>query len=79
MARVAQFLSRETGRFVLDKTGLGAATFELHWQAETAPPLPDSLPSLFTAIREQLGLKLEAQRAPVDSIVVTRAERPSPN
>jgi len=79
MGRFAQFLSRETGRMVLDKTGLDSATFELHWLPDTAQALPDSPPSLFTAIREQLGLKLEAQRAPVDSIVVDHAERPSPN
>ena len=34
---------------------------------------------LFTAIREQLGLRLESQRAPVDSVIVEHAERPSPN
>jgi uncharacterized protein (TIGR03435 family) len=79
LARFAQFLSRETGRTVLDKTGLAAMTFELRWLPDTAQPLPDSPPSLFTALREQLGLKLEAQRAPVDSIVVTRAERPTAN
>jgi len=54
-------------------------TFELHWQPDTAQPLPDSPPSLFTAIQEQLGLKLEAQRAPVESIVIIHAERPTPN
>ena len=79
MARVAQFLSRETGRQVIDNTGLGAATFELRWLPDTVQPSPDSPPSLFTAIREQLGLRLEPQRAPVDSIVVDHAERPSAN
>jgi uncharacterized protein (TIGR03435 family) len=64
---------------VLDKTGLEPFTFELRWQPDTAEPLTDSPPSLFTAIREQLGLRLEAQRAPVDSIIVTRVERPTPN
>jgi bla regulator protein BlaR1 len=79
MARFAQFLSRETGRMVLDKTGRETMTFELHWLPDTAPPQPDSPPSLFTAIREQLGLTLEAERAPVDAVVVAHAERPSPN
>jgi len=79
MARFAQFLSRETGRMVLDQTGREAMTFELHWLPDTAQPQPDSPPSLFTALREQLGLKLEAQRAPVDAIVVVHAERPSAN
>jgi uncharacterized protein (TIGR03435 family) len=79
IARFTQFLSSATGRMVLDKTGLEPFTFELRWQPDTAEPLTDSPPSLFTAIREQLGLRLEAQRAPVDSIIVTRVERPTPN
>jgi uncharacterized protein (TIGR03435 family) len=79
MARFAQFLSSATGRMVLDRTGLEPFTFELRWLPDTAEAQPDSPPTLFTAIREQLGLKLEAQRAPVDSIIVTRADRPSPN
>ncbi|HZI79719.1 MAG TPA: TIGR03435 family protein [Vicinamibacterales bacterium] len=79
MARSAQFLSSATGRMVLDKTGLEPFTFELRWQPDTAEPQPDSPPTLLTAIREQLGLRLQAERAPVDSVVVTRAERPSPN
>lgn len=79
LARFAQFLSSATGRMVLDKTGLEPFTFELRWQPDTAEPLPDSPPGLFTAIREQLGLRLEAQRAPVDSIIITHAERPSAN
>src|SRR6185436_20843830 len=47
MTRFAQFLSRETGRAVLDKTGLDAHTFELHWLPESAEAQPDSPPSLF--------------------------------
>jgi len=79
MPRFMQFLSNATGRMVLDKTGLEPFTFELRWLPDSAEPQPDSPPALFTAIREQLGLRLEAQRAPVDSIVVTRVERPTPN
>jgi uncharacterized protein (TIGR03435 family) len=79
MTRIAQFLSRETGRPVIDKTGLGPYAFELHWLPESMQPQPDSPPVLFTAIREQLGLTLEPQRAPVDSIVVDHVERPSAN
>ena len=79
MARFMQFLSSATGRMVLDKTGLEPFTFELHWLPDSAEPQPDSPPALFTAIREQLGLRLEAQRAPVDSVIVTRVERPTPN
>jgi uncharacterized protein (TIGR03435 family) len=79
MARVAQMLVREAGRPVLDKTGLAPAAFELHWLPEGAPAQPDSPPALFTAIQEQLGLRLEAQRSPVDSIIVDHVERPTSN
>ena len=79
MPRFMQFLSSATGRMVLDKTGLEPFTFELRWLPDSAEPQPDSPPSLYTAIREQLGLRLEAQRAPVDSVIVTRVERPTPN
>ena len=79
MARFAQFLSNAAGRMVLDKSGLEPFSFELRWQPDSAEPQPDSPPSLFTAIREQLGLRLDAIRAPVDSIIVMRVERPTPN
>ncbi len=64
------------GRQVLDKTGLtGTWDFNaLHWAAN---PLPDSdEPSLFTAIQEQLGLKLEPQKAPVEMLVIEHVEKP---
>jgi uncharacterized protein (TIGR03435 family) len=67
------------GRMVLDKTGLEPFTFELRWLPDSAEPQPDSPPALFTAIREQLGLRARSPRAPVDSIIVTRVERPTPN
>jgi uncharacterized protein (TIGR03435 family) len=80
MARVAQMLTREAGRPVIDKTGLDETySFELRWLPDNATILPDSPPSLFTAIQEQLALKLEPQRGSVDSVVIDYAEAPSPN
>jgi len=80
LTRVAQFLSRETDRPVFVGTGLmDAYSFELHWLPEGAETQPDSPPSLFTAIQEQLGLKLESRRGTVDTIVVDEAQAPSPN
>jgi uncharacterized protein (TIGR03435 family) len=66
------------GREVMDKTGLtGTWDCTLHWVAN---PLPDSdEPGLFTAVQEQLGLKLEPQRALVDMLIVDHAEKPSAN
>jgi bla regulator protein BlaR1 len=77
------------GRVVVDKTGLtGSYSWSLQWTPESAAPLgapgpnvaPDSSePTFFTAIQEQLGLKLESQRAPVDTIVIEHIELPSLN
>jgi bla regulator protein blaR1 len=79
MARLLQFFSSETGRPVFDKTGLEAPAFELRWLPTLAEPQPDSPPTFFTAIQEQLGLKLEPQRGPVDTMIVDSVEPPSPN
>jgi len=48
-------------------------------QGPVEPPSEANGPDLFTAIQEQLGLKLEAKRAPVDVLVIQRVEKPSAN
>ena len=73
-----------TGRFVIDKTGLtGPYDLDLQWTpdpsaAAGAPPqaVGDGV-SLFAAMQEQLGLKLEAKRAPVAVLIIDSAERPT--
>lgn len=68
-------------RPVVDKTGLvGAYDFHLKWTPDvTAASDRDTLPSIFTALQEQLGLKLQANKEPVRTLVVDRIERPSEN
>jgi uncharacterized protein (TIGR03435 family) len=82
LADFARNLAPMTGRFVVDRTGLtGPYDLDVKWTpdqvAANAPAgaLTDGT-SLFAAIQEQLGLKLEPQRAPVDVVVVESAERP---
>jgi uncharacterized protein (TIGR03435 family) len=72
------------GRLVVDETGLtGKYSFKLTWVPEDRHAAVDDPgaggPSLFTAIQEQLGLKLETQKAPVDCLVIDHIEQPSPN
>jgi len=79
-----QFLSNETGRTVVDKTGLtGKYNFTLSWRPAmekgAADDATDSTPDLFTAIQEQLGLKLEPTKGPVDVLVIDHMERPAEN
>jgi uncharacterized protein (TIGR03435 family) len=72
-------LSFTVGRMVVDKTGLaGGYDFTLEFAPEGADP-SDPRPSLFTALEEQLGLKLIPSKGPVDVIVVDRIERPTEN
>ena len=92
MGTLAWNLSQRLGRTVVDRTGIqGAFDFALEWvPGEGEPrkkvdgvevPLPadTSGPSIFSALQEQLGLKLESRKGPVEILVVDRAEKPSGN
>jgi uncharacterized protein (TIGR03435 family) len=68
-------------RVVIDKTGLtGDFDWTLEWSAE---PVPDNAaplgPSIFTAVQEQLGLKLEPARGPVEMLIIDSVARPTPD
>jgi uncharacterized protein (TIGR03435 family) len=83
LANFVRNLGAVTGRFVIDKTGLtGPFDLQLTWTPDQAigggGALTDGT-SLVTAIQEQLGLKLEAQRAAVEVLVIESAERPQEN
>jgi uncharacterized protein (TIGR03435 family) len=68
-------------RQIVDQTGLkGAYDFDLIWTPTEDPESSDATrPSLFTAVEEQLGLRLVATRAQVDALVIERIERPTAN
>jgi uncharacterized protein (TIGR03435 family) len=73
LAQFADLLSGQMGRPVFDLTGLrGDYSFVLYFAPENAD---SSEPFLFAALPEQLGLKLEARKGPVELLVVDRAER----
>jgi uncharacterized protein (TIGR03435 family) len=80
MPQLANQLSQFAGRAVVDKTGLdGGFDLEMAWtsDARRPPTAGDDGPSIFTALQEQLGLKLDAQRGPVEVLVIDRVEQPT--
>jgi uncharacterized protein (TIGR03435 family) len=93
LPQFATILSRTAlDRLAIDKTNLaGRFDIQLQWAFDTrespsdpggttpSPASPSDYPSIFTAIQEQLGLKLESSRGPVEVLVIDHAERPSQN
>ena len=87
MSRFANRLTEIVGRPVVDATGLtGEFDIDLDWapapgefggQGREIPN--DPRPSFFTALQEQLGLKLEPHKTLVDILMIDRAEKPSEN
>jgi uncharacterized protein (TIGR03435 family) len=73
-------LSGDAGRLVVNKTGLtGKYDFTLTWTPDEQQGTLDAGPTLFTALEEQLGLKLVPAKSPVDILVIDHVERPSEN
>lgn len=78
LKKLAELLSDATDRMVVDKTGLpGTYAFSLKWLPREDLELDP--PGLFTAIQEQLGLKLVSQRGAVPTVTVTHMEAADPN
>lgn len=80
LALITMLLSRLEHQIIVDQTGLtGEYRVQLHWAPGSggtdAAPADATAPSLFAAVQEQLGLKLESRNAPLDTIVVDRAEK----
>ena len=88
MSRLAEALTRALDRKVIDRTGRTERfNVSLQWtpdehqaiESSDAISLPPDTPDIFTALQEQLGLRLEPSRAPIDLLVIDQAERPSEN
>jgi uncharacterized protein (TIGR03435 family) len=93
LSLLAQHLSNTLGRTVLDQTGItGNFDFKLEYATETMGPpgakevqehkeasVESELPSVFTALQEQLGLRLEPKRAPVEIVVIDKVEKAAEN
>jgi uncharacterized protein (TIGR03435 family) len=88
MDQIVDSLSKNLGRRVVDRTGLtGRYDVRLEWTPDETqtwflpfapPPSSDgSGPSIYTALQEQLGLKLESQKGPVEAFVIDHVEKPS--
>jgi uncharacterized protein (TIGR03435 family) len=82
ISTLIRLLSNQTLQYpIYDETGLtGMYDFTLEWTPDNvSPPSDGPAVSLFTALQEQLGLKLEVKKKPVEMIVVDHIERPSEN
>jgi uncharacterized protein (TIGR03435 family) len=90
MGEFARELAPQVNRFVLDRTGItGFFDFDVQFTPEQiappppgVPPLPPvdpNGPSLFTALQEQLGIRLHATREPIDVLVIDTISRPTPD
>jgi bla regulator protein blaR1 len=89
--QVAQMLSGRVRRTVVNKTGLaGNYSFDIEFTPDQMPPpgavaplgaapIDPNGPSIFTALQEQLGLKLDSQRGPVEMLVIESVSRPTPD
>jgi uncharacterized protein (TIGR03435 family) len=72
-------LSSVLTRTVVDKTGLtGKFDYTVFYAPDGAPP-DDDRPSLYTALEQQLGLRLESAKGPVEFLVIDHAEKPDAN
>ena len=79
LPQFAELLSQVTGRLVVDATGLtGHFDFSARWTPDSAQGVGDA-PSLFTALQEQLGLRLESRRVRLPTLVIDSIQHPDPD
>jgi len=75
---LADAFGRVDGRVIVDKTGL-TGNYEMTLRYAQQPNAPNDAPSIFTALQEQLGLRLVTDRAAIPVLVVDHIERPTDN
>lgn len=78
---LADVITGDVGRLIVDKTGLAGKMFDfqLLWTPDDQQGSDDAGPSIFTAVKEQLGLKLVSSKGPVEVLVIDHMEKPSAN
>jgi len=80
MGELVAELTGATGRIVVDQTHLtGVYDFQLKWRPDDETDPANTSPSIYTAVKEQLGLTLVPSKGPVDTIVITHLEQPTAN
>ncbi len=87
MAKLAEALSRSLGTQVVDMTEIkGLFSFRVEWTPENPRPtsdgdLPEAPlgPSLYTVVQQELGLRLESRKIPIEVLVIDKAEKPTEN
>jgi uncharacterized protein (TIGR03435 family) len=79
LSQLLLFLGSAVNRTIVDKTALdGRYDIDLTWTPELSSTAPEAV-SIFTALQEQLGLKLESAQGPVEVLVIDHVERPTEN
>ena len=80
LAYLATNLGYLLGRQVIDKTGLpGKYSYTVTYAPDDGPPDDNAGPSVFTAVREQLGIRLESAKARIEVLAIDYAEKPAGN
>jgi uncharacterized protein (TIGR03435 family) len=78
MGQLADLAARYLGEVVVDKTSIGGVyDFEFRWTNDDQVPTGDTetAPSLFTALQETIGVRLQRQKVPTEMIIVDHVER----
>jgi uncharacterized protein (TIGR03435 family) len=80
MTQFGEWLSDQLGRPVVDRTGLtGLVDIHLQWSTDDQADSPNAAPAIMTAVQEQMGVKIESGKGPVEILTIDHAEKPDPN